>query len=133
MQRFLFSLMFYISLLHQPLPAFAFEVVLYEHVASAPSPGEDAMCTGGTIGAHYIIGPDQGCQVPSATPYGALVKSTGAVDDNFYTVFFSGSDCNPDDAITHDDDGCVDVTDGFKSFQVWDMDPPPPPSRKLIK
>lgn len=91
------------------------------------------MCTGATIGAHYIIGPDQGCQVPAVTPYGALIKSTGSVDDNFYTVFFSGPDCNPDEAITHDDDGCVDVTAGFSSFQVWDMDPPAASSRKLIR
>lgn len=40
-------------------------------------------------------------------------------DATYYTVFFTGDDCNPDDMIDFFDTGCLTVN--YKSFEVWNM------------
>ncbi|EGD99374.1 hypothetical protein TESG_06728 [Trichophyton tonsurans CBS 112818] len=69
-----------------------------------------------------VAGPGQECSTVSAgTAKSVIVKSTGKVDDNFYAVFFSSDDCDPNTVILHtDSDKCQNVE--YKSFKVWDVD-----------
>ncbi len=70
-------------------------------------------------------GPNEGCQDPInyGVAQSVVISSTGPVDDNFYTVFFSSDDCDPDTEVNngqgHFDDGCF--TGEYKSFAVWDV------------
>ncbi|KDB28019.1 hypothetical protein H109_00164 [Trichophyton interdigitale MR816] len=65
-----------------------------------------------------VAGPGQECSTVSAgTAKSVIVKSTGKVDDNFYAVFFSSDDCDPNTVILHtDSDKCQNVE--YKSFKV---------------
>ncbi|EXJ56153.1 hypothetical protein A1O7_09084 [Cladophialophora yegresii CBS 114405] len=58
---------------------------------------------------------------------GAVIQSTGAVDDLTTVQFYSSDDCSPGTEITRADDGCVTVDNGavgaYNSFQVISSNP----------
>lgn len=69
----------------------------------------------------WVGGPNEGCmKVQVGNAESVIIKSTGEVDKDFTTVFFSSNDCNPDTEITHTDDGCANAKT-YGSFQVWDL------------
>ncbi|EFR03592.1 hypothetical protein MGYG_06586 [Nannizzia gypsea CBS 118893] len=70
----------------------------------------------------YVAGPGQDCTTMSAgAAKSVIVKSTGEIDSNFYAVFFSSEDCDPNTIVLHtDNDECHNVE--YKSFKVWDVD-----------
>jgi len=49
-----------------------------------------------------------------------LVRSTGAVDNNFMVVLFSGDDCNPDGEVKHGDETDFCLEEPYAGFQVVD-------------
>ncbi|KAH7392538.1 hypothetical protein BKA66DRAFT_457719 [Pyrenochaeta sp. MPI-SDFR-AT-0127] len=71
--------------------------------------------------------PEQGCQdFQHGMSKSHLLTGDGS-DANFYMVYFSDSECNPDNIIKKADlakdweSTCVDVSEGYKSFQVYDV------------
>jgi hypothetical protein len=77
-------------------------------------------CTGASNGT-IVLGPGQGCLRDGAgIANSAVITSTGAIDDTFYTVFFSSTDCNPDTIIAKQGEACLEGK-GYRSFAVWDM------------
>ncbi len=88
------------------------------------SPYAGGQCRGAALGS-WVGGPDQGCQerLYPGNSASVAISSTGSIDDDFYTVFFSSDDCDPDTEVNdgqgHFDDGCF--SGAYNSFAVWDV------------
>jgi hypothetical protein len=71
--------------------------------------------------------PEQGCQDFQHGVSKSHLLVGDASDASFYMVYFSDSECNPDnitkkaDLDKDWDSVCVDVSGGYKSFPVYDV------------
>ncbi|KAL9129285.1 MAG: hypothetical protein Q9217_002232 [Psora testacea] len=88
------------------------------------TPYNSETCNSRSLGS-WVGGPDQGCitGTDAAAGVGAsvIIETTGAVDDNFYAVFFDSDDCNPETEMPegHKDAGCF--SGNYGSYAVWDV------------
>ncbi|KAI9748420.1 MAG: hypothetical protein M4579_007234 [Chaenotheca gracillima] len=78
-------------------------------------------CAGEFVG-EFIGGTGQGCRTDYVgVSEGALVQSTGPVDDGFSVAFYSSNDCNPGNAVAEADNNCVEIDSevgAYMSFNV---------------
>jgi hypothetical protein len=71
--------------------------------------------------------PEQGCQDFQHGVSQSHLLAGDHSDASYYMVYFSDSECNPDNIIKKAELGkdwdsvCVDVSSGYKSFQVYDV------------
>ena len=92
-------------------------------------------CRSSQTGAS-IDGPSGGCKPKPGNSQSAIIKSTGAVDDDFSVTFFASNNCDPGtevwrsyDIMSGDetkDHTCFSGRDGAKnlywgSYEVWDL------------
>jgi hypothetical protein len=80
-------------------------------------------CRGGILG-NIVLGPtkDDVCKREYYGNAGSiLVKSTGAVDDNFMVALFSNSSCDPETEVQHGDESDFCLDKPYAGWQVWDM------------
>ena len=71
--------------------------------------------------------PDSGCQKAFAGVAASATLSGDASDANYFMMYFSSDDCNPDNIITRGDLGkdwkttCVTPETSYASFQVYNV------------